>query len=346
MPKKVPAGASSAAAGSGLAGQWAGEKPWDGVIRPRTSRTPDYCPDCETERLWEPGRTRLYCPECKTVDLPDSVRQVHVRAKAVAKSVAVADRAGERQARVQLEHAKMGADETLTKLARQLDTAGLTDGEAIRLGDHYRRGFLAYLPEIKHAESMAELQEVGREIAALREEAERHSVAQRIQSDREHVEDQKRWREQAQLQQQQQQRAALEAAQHADEDDDYEDDEDEPARPGTTIVVRQRQKYAAPPTTAAGAAGELAAMVYRRQMTVDRKGKCQFDHIVKPVAKYDAYGTRYQQSIPEFGPIKCCEKHLEAARTFIAAKGWPMYFTADAGEALPQYQQPDPGWAW
>src|ERR1035441_560984 len=157
----------------GVAPGWAAEPARDGGSQLRTGRDSDTCQECGTGLLWEPGRTVVYCPDCQTATLPAAVtghyeRQAHRSAEVAVR--AAPDRSAERAARVRLRAIAQRMADHVNGWLDTLDTDGLR-GNAERAALDYRAELTAHLPEIRDAESEAELAAIAADITEVTDRA-------------------------------------------------------------------------------------------------------------------------------------------------------------------------------
>lgn len=157
-----------------LADRWQLETPWSGALTLAPARSPDdECPECEGPLSWEPRRTLTYCPECKHIELPPAVTAYYAREQAQRAIVAVrqqntiADPAQEKTARARLRALKIREQQWAEEL---IETIGDPDSYDRIQWQREARDFTAtmrgWMPELKNAETEAELADTKRIILA------------------------------------------------------------------------------------------------------------------------------------------------------------------------------------
>lgn len=184
----------AAGSGSGLAGRWEREAPWDGNLGPIPSppgHPVDECGECGGPLLWEPGRTVVYCPGCQRSGLPAAVTEHYRRADQRSAEVAVRsapDAVAGRAARVRLRAMKHRAADRLTGWLGVFGPEGLS-GPVERVALDYRAELEAYLPEIKDAAREAEVAEIVTEVSQVIDRAKASGALEAIEDQRAEAED-------------------------------------------------------------------------------------------------------------------------------------------------------------
>ena len=362
VPKHVPADRARsdrelAALGNAepdqeLAARWEREPEWDGHAGIRSGRDNDMCAGCRSVPVdWEPGRTLTYCPECQEagdnpVSLPVAVTEHYERqeqaSQEVATRAAAPDQAVERAARVQLRARKQ---QTRDKIAGWLDSVAdpeMYDRDEWRHHAAELAALLsAYLPEIDHAGSEAELGVVLAEVndqfnsqlgMALQAEWERaqqraRAAVERAEHERQRV------------------RAEAEAEHQAAETERQA--ERQRQRQAAELAAQQRKAISSRPGGTNNGWMTVAAMLTQDQVqkaaAIQRKGACEWKHALGDAIAERVYAIPardWQGGITGMAPgttyYRACSKHFEAAEAQLRQAGyqdiawWPAEDVANA----------------
>lgn len=319
-----------AAPGSELADRWEQEPEWDGRVLMRPGRAVDECPECGSVLSWEPGRTVTFCGECPRVSLPAAVaehyqRQAEPRAEVATR--AAPDSAASRAARVKLRALAQRMADRVREWIDAFDPEDLSGGTE-RAALDYRAELAAWLPEIKNADTEAELAAIMAEVNAITERARTSGVLDAIERQREAVEREAEMAER---------RAEL-AEQEAEEARAAELAERERQRRAAIEARAQRQAVRPPAPRGqlatlpnngylAGAvtlAGLVEASRKAKEQQIEKFGQCEYQHR-KPVAAERRYyistvdwsGNTTGYEVPQAPSVLVCRKHFTTADNWI-----------------------------
>jgi hypothetical protein len=310
-----------------MAARWAAEPARDGGSQLRTGRDSDTCQECGTGLLWEPGRTVVYCPDCQTATLPAAVtghyeRQAHRSAEVAVR--AAPDRSAERAARVRLRAIAQRMADHVNGWLDTLDTGGLS-GNAERAALDYRAELTAHLPEIRDAESEAELAAIAADITEVTDRAVSSGAVAAIAEQREAAERAEQWRER--------ERQAAAQAQRDQRDQERQAALAERAAPRVIQGHAEQLAITGPASNLVTMAGPLLKMAGRREARIERNGRCEFPHtLMRAAATRQVTGTRsayWDEHETDVGAVRCCDQHQADAITYIANLGWPYYIAHD-----------------
>lgn len=324
VPKDRPTVEGEFPRGDPLEGRWeAFSEPQEKGMDP----SPHPCPECGSERLWEPGRTMLYCPECETQTLPPSIEagyaQIALQNQRESAVERRAKKAEEMLKRMGFAAEKAEDIHTLRSFLEFVDPNRLPEDSPLeKVAVQFTSHLNHLIKEINRAETPEDL-ETAEEIsnALLRKIKEHETVF----------------------------RNAHEEADREDEEDYEEDDEGEyveaevihdpnprtpavvPQRnyPGTYLPVRMDVPPSGPPQYRTPSVETFTQYAVKKAMERQALKKCQFDHFSLFTGGKVAYRRLYGADYPG-GPYRpgrpevyCCEQHWDSAVKWMESQGFP-----------------------
>lgn len=323
--------------GNELAGRWNAESAWPGKLTFVPGRDQDECPECAGPLCWEPRRTLTYCTECKQIYVPTVITEHYARQASQSTEVAVrqrADPAAEKAARARLRGQIIKAERWAT---RWVETIGEPDSydraEWQESAEEFAAAMRGWIPEIRSAETEAELAEVEQAIMA-------ELINSQPGKDLQTAYNQSLERAEREEQRQQyakdlaERQAQLEAAAERDRREEARRERQEAAE--RSRVADQRKAVTSGtstrPTidpTIAQIAVDIKAWQDRRAKDIEEKGACQFKHWTGQVPAERLFGVPARNlrgvdtgsPAPDTPQYRACEKHYDAAVQRLSREG-------------------------
>jgi uncharacterized Zn finger protein (UPF0148 family) len=316
--------AAQAEAGTDLGSRWKDISPWDGLLAMLPGRESDKCGQCGGPLQWEPGRTMVYCPECRKLQLPAAIAEHYARQAQRSAEVAVRtapDTSAQRRARVQVRRVAQQLTEGIEEWLDVLDPNGLPETIA-RQARSYRAELSAYLPEIRSAITLADLNEISAELGTIITRINDEGVVDSIGRYREAAERQAEAAEREAREQ-----AAIEAKKAREAREAKERAAIE-ARERAAIAAWQRKGPVEPEPKYLESVEILVNAIKESQRNKKRKlaahGPCKYEHRKPaiPARRYwmaiqDRQGNVTGNELPGAPAVVVCGKHFAAAEAWI-----------------------------